>query len=138
MMKGLLRCALVILALLQFITGCGGTLKLEVVNTTEAAISTQTGPTAAEGAPPEPSPTMTAALALPTDEPSSRVITAPVWPEPVKEVVKEAGRWQVLASANQVDDLAVGNGLLWVATEGGLVRWDVQIGQRSQVYPAAL
>ena len=61
-----------------------------------------------------------------TRGPANTPLPPSAWPTPVKELVNQAGRWQVFTSANQVNDLAVQGGILWAATEGGLVRWDIE------------
>jgi ligand-binding sensor domain-containing protein len=103
---------------------------------TAQAPTTTPGPTesATASVAPTPQPTGTPAetlaatsTAAPTARPPINTPLPPsAWPTPVKELVNQAGRWQVFTSANQVNDLAVQGGILWAATEGGLVRWDIE------------
>ncbi len=117
------RALLMCLLLPSLVTGCCGTFQVQVVGTPTAAPATEL---------PAVEPTRAfateAPVAAPTHTPAGTPLPPDAWPAPKTELVNEAGRWQLFTSANQVNDLALAGGSLWAATQGGLVRWDIEDG----------
>jgi streptogramin lyase len=73
---------------------------------------------------PEPTPTPTEVLTqAPTEVP-----TTPPTPTPIGRGAPVEGTWYAFTAVNDVSDLAFHDGLLWAATDGGVVAWDVQRG----------
>jgi ligand-binding sensor domain-containing protein len=74
-------------------------------------------------------PLPTEASALPTDTSAPPTDTpAPPTPTPEPTPAVEAG-WHIYSNGNYVREIALHDGILWAATGGGVVAWDVASGE---------
>jgi ligand-binding sensor domain-containing protein len=73
----------------------------------------------------EEPPVREVATEAPAVEPASSLDRLPT---PVPELVTDAGTWTTFTNATDVYNLLFHDGLLWAATAGGLVVWDIEEG----------
>lgn len=96
---------------------------------------TGTAPAATDQTPEAPAastaPTPDAAAALPAAQPAEVVEPAPSGPLPLPTpdpAAPPAAAYQLFANANSVNDVALESGILWTATSGGALRWEIASG----------